>query len=114
MKIIAHIGSNYLVEMTEDEIVKSAGFLYSFDSQWEKLRTNLFRHERSSGGKLPVGSVINVHAAFNFHSQITEHEQKAKDAAATLRALAGLLDGAMPSVVIPPTTDAAPAEGASQ
>ena len=57
-----------------------------------------------------IGMNIEVRAAYDFHSRVAANEAKAKEAAGTLRALAGLLDGAMPSVVIPPATGAAPPE----
>ncbi len=94
MKVIAAMtGSTFLVEMREDEIVKAAGFRSSYDDGWMKL---------NKGQSVKVGTVINVEAAYNFHHRIVSFQKEAGSAANTLRALAELIGGALPDVVIPP------------
>lgn len=94
MKIIAAVNNrNFLVEMEEDEIARAAGFFSTFDNAWERL----------NGGKaVKVGTVIQVNAAYDFHSRVSSHQDKAKSAAGILKALAEMLENALPDVVIPP------------
>lgn len=95
MKIIAAINkTNFLVEMHEDEIVKAAGFSTTYNREWEHL---------NCGREIKVGSVINVAAAYDFHQRILNRQKEASGAANTLRALADLIGGTLPDVVIPPT-----------
>ncbi|WP_336801661.1 hypothetical protein [Kaistia sp. MMO-174] len=97
MKVIAKTGFGYLVEMTEDEIAKAAGYPYA-DGDFKKASGR----ESYSRDTLQIGTEIKVAAAYGFHSRIAEHQDAARKSAGTLRALADLLDGSMPDVVIPP------------
>jgi len=99
MKIIAHAGSRYLVEMSDDEIARAAGYRNTYDAVYHR------HFPEAERGMIRVGREINVTAAYTLHSRIVEHEGEAKKAAGTLRALASILDGAMPIVAIPETTD---------
>lgn len=96
MKIVAQADKAYLVEMTEEEIARAAGYTHPYDSGW---RTN---RPADRHGNLVIGTKIDVNAAYYFHSRIEQHQATAQAAAATLRELAGLIDGVMPGVVIPP------------
>jgi len=101
MNIIAAAGrERFIVEMSQDEIVKAAGFSCAYDTGWEKA---------NSGRDVRVGTVINVGAAYDFHSRISCNQDKAKSAAGILKALAEMLENALPDIVIPP--DDAKAEG---
>lgn len=94
MKVIAAMnGSTFLVEMREDEIVKAAGYRSAYDSAWSKA---------NNGREIRVGTVINVESAYNFHERIVTFQKEAGSAANTLRALAELIGGTLPDVVIPP------------
>lgn len=97
MKIIASTNhphrNTFIVEMTEDEIIKAAGFSCSYDSAWEA---------RNGGRSVKVGTEINVAVAYEYHHRVMQNEKAAASAANTLRALADLIGGALPDVVIPP------------
>lgn len=96
MKIIGKTQAGFLVDMTIHEIVRVAGYRYAFEDGWKKLPGV------DRDGNPSIGSEIAITAISDFHARITADQQKARDAASTLRALAGLLDGAMPDVVLPP------------
>lgn len=103
MKIVAQTGGGFLVEMSTEEVAKAAGYSCTYDDGWE----NALKKAGNYDSRNPkIGMTVEVRAAYDFHSRITKHEGKAKEAAGTLRALAKLLDGAMPSVLIPPARDA--------
>lgn len=97
MKIIASTNSphrnKFIVEMDEDEIIKAAGFSCSYDSAWEA---------HNGGRAVKVGTEIKVSAAYEFHHRVLQNQKEAGSAANTLRALADLIGGALPEVVIPP------------
>jgi len=94
MKIIASTGNGYIVEMTGGEIAAAAGFSGTYDSGWEAL---------NKGKRDPVvGTEIKVAAAYSYHNKVLQHQKEAASAANTLRALADLIGGALPDVVIPP------------
>lgn len=97
MKIIANSGGHspsYIVEVSEGDLAMMAGFGGSYDDQWRKLRDRT--------GVLPAGTKIPFRANMERIQSLASHEAKAKDAADTLRALAGLLDKALPAVSLPP------------
>lgn len=94
MKIIAAAGrERFIVEMTQDEIVKAAGFGGEWETEWQKT---------NGGREVKVGTEIKVGAAYTFHSRIADHQEKAKSAAGILKALAEMLENALPDIVIPP------------
>ncbi len=97
MKILASTNSRhhntFIVEMTQDEIIKAAGFSCSYDSAWEA---------QNGGRDVKVGTEIKVSAAYEYHHRVLQHQREAGSAANTLRALADLIGGALPDVVIPP------------
>lgn len=102
MKIIAAIDKDrFLVEMHEDEIAKAVGYSSTWSSEFEKL---------NGGRAIRVGTRFEVSAAYNYHERIMTHQKEAASAANTLRALADLIGGAMPSVVIPPIAENPPEE----
>lgn len=97
MKIIAAAGrERFIVEMSQDEIVKAAGFSSPFDPAWERA---------NCGRNVNVGTEIKVSAAYAFHSRIADHQDKAKSAAGILKALAEMLENALPDIVIPPVEE---------
>lgn len=94
MKIIASAGrERFVVEMSADEIIKAAGYSSSFDEAWMKA---------NAGRDIKVGTEIKVDAAYHFHARVSAHHTEAEKSARTLRALADMIDGALPDVVIPP------------
>lgn len=94
MKIIAAAGrERFIVEMSQDEIVKAAGFGSSYDAGWTKA---------NGTRDVLVGTEIKVGAAYDFHSRIATHQDKAKSAAGILKALAEMLENTLPDIVIPP------------
>ena len=101
MKIIGTTQTGFLVEATSREIARAAGFYSEYDALWHKSGA------ADAQGMPRIGATIKIEAALDFHARIAAEQKKARDAASTLRALAGLLDGAMPDVVLPPTPTAA-------
>lgn len=94
MKILAAAGrERFIVEMTQDEIIKAAGFSSEYDSAWQ---------QHNNARDVKVGTEIHVQVAYNFHARVTSFQKEAGSAANTLRALADLIGGALPDVVIPP------------
>jgi hypothetical protein len=94
MKILATTGNGYIVEMTGNEVACAAGFHSIHDSGWEAC---------NRGKRDPVvGTEIRVGAAYTYHNRVIQHQKEASSAANTLRALADLIGGALPEVVIPP------------
>ncbi|THK33985.1 hypothetical protein EHS39_32940 [Ensifer sp. MPMI2T] len=93
MKIIGQAGrDSYLVQMSTDEIVKAAGYSSPYNDAWEK----------ANGRREPiVGTEIGVNAAYSYHERVQSHQEAAAKSARTLRALADMIDGALPEVVIP-------------
>jgi hypothetical protein len=95
MKIIGKVSdSSYIVEMSPDEIARSAGFESAWGAKWWEMVG-----QREG---IRVGTVIQCNAAFTYHQRIRENQAAAASAANTLRALADLIGGALPEVVIPP------------
>lgn len=97
MKIIANSGGrspSYIVEVSEDELAVMAGYRGAYDDNMRQLRDR--------NGIIPSGSVIPFKANMERIWSLAIHESKAQDAADTLRALAGLLDKALPAVSLPP------------
>lgn len=94
MKVVAAVSKNtFLVEMHEDEIVKATGFSTTYNTAWEK---------HNGGRDVKVGTEIKVSVAYDFHARVSQHHSEAEKSARTLRALADMIDGALPDVVIPP------------
>lgn len=104
MKIIGKTTGGYLVDMTEKEIAKSAGYNSDWDGEWKKARPTSRAYGSSDG--LSIGAEIKVEAAYDFHSRITRAQTEARQAAGVLTGLAALLSGAMPDVIIPPAPPA--------
>jgi len=105
MQIIGKTGSGVIVSMTDDEVAKAAGYSCTYDDGWRKALREAGNYEN----RAPViGMKIEVRAAYDFHARINANEEKAKEAAGTLRTIANLMDCVMPSVVIPPAIDAQP------
>lgn len=111
MKIMAKTSTGYLVDMTEDEIAKAAGCAGVHDTVWRKVKPAPgadYQHDR----QLYMGAEIKVSAAYSFHARVIEHQEKARSSAGMLRALAEMLENAVPDTVIPPPaalSEAAPA-----
>lgn len=100
MKVIASTGGTFLVEMTDTEIARAAGYPSSYDDKFVRV-TNRY----SPRDPLAIGTEIKVAAAYDYHSRVAQHQDAARKSAGTLRALADLLDGSMPDVVIPPAIE---------
>lgn len=95
MKVIGKVSdASYIVEMSPDEIARSAGLESAWGAEWWKLVG-----QREG---IPVGTVIQCNAAFTYHQRIIQNQAAAASAANTLRALADLIGGALPEVVILP------------
>lgn len=88
MKIIGKTSGGFIVEMSEDEAAQAAGHYSSYSDGWRKLGVG-------------VGAKINFVAAISYHSRVKAHQAEARKSAGILRALADMIDGALPELVIP-------------
>lgn len=106
MRVIGHIRSTkYLVEIDEDEIARAAGYSSYVDPAWRRERP------AGEGGLLEVGTKIDADAAFTFHARIKEREEMVTQAAASLRALATMIEREVPTVVFRLKEPASEAKG---
>lgn len=101
MKILASTNSvhnnTFIVEMTAHEIALAAGFTGTYDNEWQAC---------NRGKREPIpGTEIKVSTAYDYHHRVRQHQGSAASAANTLRALADLIGGALPDVVIPPVEE---------
>lgn len=96
MKVIGETASGFLVEANAEELARAAGYGSSYSTQWRALPGI------TASGRPSIGTTIDTALAYTFHTQIASEQHKAREAAATLRALASLLDGALPDVVLAP------------
>ncbi len=88
MKIIGATKDGYLVQMSEDEAAKAAGCYGKYSDEWRKMGVG-------------VGSEIRFTAAMEYHTRVRDHQESARKSAGILRALADMLEGSLPEVIIP-------------
>lgn len=94
MKILAKAEKDtFLVEMHVGEIARAAGFASAYGDLWWK---------HIGGTELKIGTVIDCNAAYTYYHRVLQFQKEAGSAANTLRALADLIGGALPDVVLPP------------
>lgn len=93
MKIIGTAERGFIVEMTLEEIARAAGYSSAHDSNFIN----------STGRRdLPIGTIIDVKAAYDYHSRMASHQAQARSSAGIMRAMADMIEGAMPDVILPP------------
>lgn len=99
MKIVANTHHGYLVEATSDELARAAGYEDTREAPgWDRSRYTF-----------SIGATINVAETLTYLGKLRKHEKECRDSAAVLRALATMLDSAMPTTFIP-TTEPEPAK----
>lgn len=97
MKIIGKTVAGYIAEFSYEELPHLIG---------ESFRSYGFRHYMRDQGALDLNGDVKIGVEFQIRPQferlsaIRRHEKDAKEAAATLRALAQLLESQLPSVKI--------------
>lgn len=103
MKIIGRTGDRYLVTATEQELARIAGFSYAnTDFRNAMTKIGAFRpNGYGSDGKLVENVEIPVSDLFDRIAALRNREEEVKRASSSLRALADLMDGKLPSVVAP-------------
>lgn len=89
MNIIGKTTNGYIVEASADELAKAAGFTSPYDPSWP-----------FKGGDIPIGSLLNVAAAYNWHSRVGNNIESARQSAHIMRALADMIEGSLPDVII--------------
>lgn len=104
MRIIGEANGNYLVEISEDEIAYGLGYSGVYGENWKN-----FSGAYKLNGRFRVGTTIKLKEGVSFLPHLLSKEGEAKRGAATLRALADLIDQNLPSVIIPPPEPEAPA-----
>ncbi len=111
MKIIGHVGNDvHLVEMTSQELAICAGYATPYGWR-EEFRTALGHQAKKNddwGVTVKVGTEINVVMPADFVRRFSEQEDKVKNSAGMLRALADMIENAVPSRSIPPIEDPDP------
>ncbi|MEN5275817.1 hypothetical protein ABE527_02595 [Brucella sp. TWI432] len=94
MKVVASTNDGFLVEMTDDEIAKAAGYGSTYADAWEKANGN--------SRKPLVGAVFDVRAAYDYHVRVKDNAEKCRSSAGLLRGLADMLETGMPEVITLP------------
>lgn len=94
MKVIAKTALGYLVEASETELNAIAGDRYGSKVPWRQP------HDRNSG--VPIGTELSPCARFDAVYAIEQAEDRVRQGAAALRALADLAEKSMPSAIVPP------------
>lgn len=107
MKIIGRTESGYIVEAEANELARCAGFAsaYSAAEAGDHQKPNGFSRDHYSRPSIAFGTKIEVNATFRYLENLREQEAKCKSSAAFLHGMADMLDGAMPTTLIPPTED---------
>lgn len=111
MKIIARAENDVLmVEMTTTEMMRAAGYSNRHHEEFWKAVPKSFRGQKPSdfhraSNFLRVGFEINVIAPNDYVRRFTEQEDAVIRNAAMLRALADMVEDALPSRSIPPIED---------
>jgi spore maturation protein SpmA len=109
MKIIGKTENGYIVEATDDELAHAAGYHAGYAAPgWD---ANL--GGRWGRGAFPIGTKLKVTDAHRYMQELRNGEDKARDSAAQLKALATMISAALPTTVIPPKTGEAAAEPAA-
>lgn len=111
MKIIGHVGNDvHLVEMTSRELALITGFTspYGWQEEFSKALGDRAVTNRGRGVTVNVGTELNVVMPADFVRRFSEQEDKVKNSAGMLRALADMIENAVPSRSIPPIEDPDP------
>ena len=103
MKIIGKASDSvYLVEATDTELARAAGYRYFSDIPDYDVRHG-YR----------IGTTIDVIAAFTYLQKLRENEKAVADSKAVLEALAKMLGMTLPTTFLPPDDAAETKESAS-
>lgn len=104
MKIVGHAGTGrYLIECTEDDLAAAAGYV-RHDLEWIALKAAALPGQPSASilaKALPIGTVINASEAMRFLRTLRTKEKDAISGAAVLRALATMIEKALPTIALP-------------
>lgn len=98
MKIIGKTRTGYLVEATEEELGHCAG--WSYPTQHAGYQKGYSGNNYVSG--FPIGTVIEVTAAHTYLEMLHDAEKPVKAAAKFMRELAGMIEGCLPTTIVPP------------
>lgn len=99
MKVIGYGVESVLLEATPDEVAKVLGFAW-FNHPACDTALRVAGALTPDGRNLKIGATIPVNDIFKRLSDLRSKEDEAKKAAASLRALADLMDGNLPTVVV--------------
>lgn len=97
MKIIGKTEGGYIVEATSDELAKAAGY-----PDATKAPGFVQGHRYYGDGTFAIGTKFKVIETYKFLHDLRCNEQKVRDAAAQLKALAQMMTAALPTTVVPP------------
>lgn len=108
MKIIGKTSDGYIVEATADELAQAAGYRHAFEAPgWQR------DHGSYSVGNFSIGTRFKPKETHKFLNDLRDNEQKVRDAAAQLNALAQMMTVALPTTVVPPPSKPSTEETAS-
>ena len=102
MKIIGKANGSYLVTMNEGELAKAVGFAYIHDDFWQELRRIGAARKPGYGANNEIveGVEIPLSQIFDRLSELRRAEVEVKKKAQSLRALADLMDGNLPTASV--------------
>jgi purine nucleoside phosphorylase len=99
VKIIGRSDGGVLVDITTDELAKLMGY----PSQHNDAFT-IWARSQSVGAGIRIGTEIPFVPSLGRLRDIQQHESRARDCARMLKALGDMIEGALPSTMIPPAT----------
>lgn len=103
MKIIGRTSSGYIVEATDYELANAAGYSQPLDAPgWEREGVSYHR------GWFKIGTEFKPTEIHKYLTNLRANEDKVRQSETLLRALADMLHTALPTTIIPPTTEGEP------
>jgi hypothetical protein len=104
MKIMAvtdsdRYNSRYLVEVSQAEFLKAAGYRYTSDARKDHPKAFAF----TDSDIFRIGAELKVSDAFDYLVKLRDNDKACRDAAELLRDTAKMIDGAVPTTIVPPT-----------
>lgn len=98
MKIIGHTPAGYIVEMSDGEVNRAAGFPSDHSPPWKKDSFGYYKPDSLA----PIGTEIRFVEPTTRLRALVLQEDKIKQNAGMLRTLADMLETLVPSEIIAP------------
>jgi len=100
MKILGYTNNGYLVETTAIKLAHAAGYDVPHQTPGYVISDSYTR-----AGKFGVGQIIEATKAYTYINALRQAESRVRGSEGTLRALADLLNAALPTTAIPPESE---------